>query len=78
MSKLYDLLARVLNEQVGDISDESSPDTLTNWDSFNGLVLVDELEKTFQVQFTMTEIMDVKNVRDIKKHLKHHGIDPDK
>lgn len=77
MSKLYQLIARVLNEKVTKINDDSSPETLHNWDSFNGLVMVDELEKEFNVSFTMDEIMDVKTVKDIKRHLKNHGVDSD-
>lgn len=72
--RLSTLLARVLDEEIDSITDESSPDTLQNWDSFNGLVLVDELEKEFSVQFTLDEILDVKTVADIKRHLKNHGV----
>ena len=39
--------------------------------------LVDELEKEYEIQFTMDEVLSVKNVSDIKKHLKNHGIDPE-
>lgn len=77
MSKLYQLLSNVLSEDIKNISDESSPESLSNWDSFNGLLLVDELEKEFQVSFTLDEIIDVKNVADIKRHLKNHGVNPD-
>lgn len=77
MSKLYNLLAHTLDEDIKNINDTSSPDTLEHWDSFNGLVLVDELEKAFHIHFTMDEIMDVKNVADIKRHLQNHGINPD-
>jgi acyl carrier protein len=74
MNRLYQLLARVLQEDPKHITDQSSPDTLSNWDSFNGLLLVDELEKEFKVSFTMDEVMDVRNVADIKRHLKNHGV----
>lgn len=77
MSRLYQLISRVLSEDLSNISDDSSPETLSNWDSFNGLVMVDELEKEFQVSFTMNEIMDVKTVKDIKRHLRNHGVNPD-
>ena len=77
MSKLTHLLARVFGVDVQSISDASSPETIESWDSFNGLVLVDELEKAFNISFTMDEILDVKKVADIKRHLKNHGVDPD-
>ena len=68
---------RVSYKSEDKITDDSSPETIANWDSFNGLLLVDELEKGFNVQFSMDEIMDVKNVKDIKRHLKNHGVNPD-
>ena len=42
---------------------------LISWDSFNGFVLLDELETEFNVKFSLDEVIDVKNVADIKQHL---------
>ena len=60
-----------------EINDQSSPENIESWDSFHGLVLVDELENTFNVKFTIEEIADVQNVGDIKQHIKNHNIDLD-
>lgn len=72
---LYKIIAKVLSISDSDVSDESGPETIESWDSFNGLVLVDELENHFNVKFTISEIIDVKNVADIKRHLKNHNVD---
>jgi acyl carrier protein len=72
--KLYDLLAEVFSISSNEISDNSSPETIENWDSFNGLVVVDKLESEYNIKFTMDEIEDVSNVSDIKRHLKNHGV----
>jgi len=29
----------------------------------------------FNITFSIDEIMDVKNIADIKRHLKNHGVD---
>ena len=76
MGRLYRLLAKVLKTDENDINEQSSPENISSWDSFNGLLLVDALEKEFNISFTMEEIMDVKNVKDIKRHLKNHGVNP--
>ena len=47
---------------------------IENWDSYNGLLLVDELESEFNVSFTVEEVYDVRSIADIKRHLKNHGI----
>jgi len=75
--KLYDVISKVFSVQISEINDESSPETIESWDSFNGLILVDELESNFNIKFSISEIIDVKNVKDIKRHLNNHGVDLD-
>ena len=72
--KLYLLISKVLNVPINKINDESSPQTISNWTSFKGYVLLYDLEQTFNVKFSIYEAMDVKNVADIKRHLKNHGV----
>ena len=73
--KLYDIISKVFSVQISEINDESSPETIESWDSFNGLILVDELESNFNIKFSVSEIIDVKNVKDIKRYLNNHGVD---
>jgi acyl carrier protein len=63
--------------QVTDIDDESSPDTIENWDSFRGLVLFEELERKFEVKFTLNELLKIKNIKDIKEMLSLQGVSVD-
>ena len=72
--KLKVLLSKVLAVDVKSISDDTSPENTESWDSFNGLVLVDELENNFNIKFSISEITDVKTVADIKRHLKNHNV----
>ena len=75
--KLYNVIAKILDVPISEINDESSPETIENWDSFNSLVLADELESEFNVSFSLEEIIDSANVSAIKKHLKNHGVSLD-
>jgi len=75
LEKLMLLLSRVLDIEIDTISDQTSPDNTENWDSYNGLMIVSELESTFNVHFTMDEVVSVKNVKDIKLALKKYGVD---
>ena len=72
--KLYHVIARILNVPVTEINDESSPETIETWDSFNSLMLADELESEFNISFNLEEVIDSPNVASIKKHLKNHGV----
>ncbi len=75
MSKnLYGIIARVMDIPISEINDNSSPETIPSWDSFNSYILLDELESEFKTEFTIDEVTETKNVSDIKKHLKSHGI----
>jgi acyl carrier protein len=60
--------------QVTDIDDESGPETIENWDSFRGLVLFEELERKFEVKFTLNELLKIKNIKDIKNILSVRGV----
>ena len=75
--KLYNIISKVFSVSITEINDESGPETIESWDSFNGLILVDDIESNFNVKFTVSEITDVKNILDIKRHLKNHGINVD-
>ena len=72
--KLYTVISKVFSVPISEINDESGPETIESWDSFNILILVDELENNFNIKFSVSEIIDIKNVKDIKRHLKNHGV----
>lgn len=74
MESLKEIVARVLGVDKSVINNYSSPEDIESWDSFNALMLVSELEKKFNVTFTMDEVVSVKNFNDIKEALKRHGI----
>lgn len=74
MKSVEEVLVKVLNVDASKINDETTPNDVENWDSFNALILVSELEKNFKVKFTLDEVVGVKNVGDIKKVLNKHGV----
>ena len=76
MSKrLYGIISKVMDIPISEINDESSPESIESWDSFNSYVLLDELETEFKTEFSIDEVVETKNVADIKKYLKKHGIE---
>ena len=68
------IVAKVFSISQSEINDQSGPENIESWDSFNGLILVDELENHFKIKFSISEITDVKTIADIKRHLKNHNI----
>jgi acyl carrier protein len=74
MLTLKELLAKVLDIEKESINDNSSPENIPSWDSFNALMIVSELEDNFNVKFTINEVVAVKKFTDIKDALKRHGV----
>lgn len=72
--KLYKIISKVMSVPLSEVNDQSGPENMESWDSFNGLVLVDELESEFDIKFTIDEVADVSSVEDIKRYLKKHGV----
>jgi len=77
MKRLKQILAKILEIDEDKINDETSPDNVDNWDSFNGLMIVSELESRFNVKFTMDQVVAVKCVKDIKEALRKQGVQLD-
>ena len=71
---LITIIAKVFSIPESEVNDNSSPENIESWDSFNGLILVDELENHFKIKFSISEITDVKTVSDIKRHPKNHNV----
>ena len=67
--KLFEIISRVMNIPIGKISDSSGPNSIPDWDSFNMFVLLDEIEKEFDVKFSLEETLEIKTVGDFRKKL---------
>jgi len=72
--KLHQTVANVFNVDLSKINDETSPETLEEWDSFNFYVLLDEIENQFSVSFDLDETLEIKKIGDFKKLLEKNGV----
>lgn len=75
--KLYELISKVFSVSTSEINDKSGPENIKSWDSFNSLVLVEELESEFKIRFTIDEITNISTISDIKRYLKNYGVNLD-
>jgi acyl carrier protein len=73
-SNLYSIVAKVMDVSPSQVNDQSGPENIERWDSFNGYVLLDDIEMEFGVRFSIDEALDIKNVGDIKRILEKHGV----
>tara|TARA_B110000014_G_C19851299_1_gene441103 strand:- start:368 stop:604 length:237 start_codon:yes stop_codon:yes gene_type:complete len=72
--KLYQIISKVFNVDKNRINDETSPENLEEWDSFNFYVLLDELENEFNIKFDLDETLEIKKISDFRKIFEKHGI----
>ena len=72
--KLYQIISKVFNVDNSKIDDETSPENLEEWDSFNFYVLLDEIENEFNIKFDLDETLEIKKIGDFKKIFQKHGI----
>ena len=73
--RLYNTLAAVLGIDRRDLSEESSPDTIQNWDSLNHLNIILAVEGEFGVGLSPDDAMEMRNVGLIRSILRGHGVE---
>lgn len=64
--RVYAVVSKVMGVPVGEISDDSSPDTIAAWDSLKHMNLVLALEEEFGVRFSPEQIVELLNVELIR------------
>ena len=72
--RLYKIVSKVFGVDVSKINDDTNPENLEEWDSFNFYVLLDEIENKFDVKLDLDETLEIKKIGDFKKIFEKHGI----
>jgi acyl carrier protein len=68
------IIARLFDQSLDDIDDDSSPESISGWDSQGHIVLVMELEGAYGVSFSPEEVLSLTNVRKVKTALSERGV----
>ena len=71
--RLYRVISDVFGVLVGQLTEETSPDTIPNWDSLTHINLLLALEAEFQVSLSPEDAMEMLSVRLIRMILTEHG-----
>ncbi len=61
-NKIKILMASVLEVSVEDINDDSSPDSIENWDSLRHMNLITVLEEEFDIRLSDEQITEMMNL----------------
>ena len=72
--KLLTLLSGVFKVDARVINDESSPENIDTWDSFNTLKMITVIENEFKITLPLEDVVKIKSVKDIKTLLVTNGV----
>lgn len=75
MFDLNKLLSKVFNGEKKVFQDTDSPEIIKNWDSFQALILFQELELASGKNFELDDLKNIKTIGDIKKLLNKYKIE---
>lgn len=65
IERIQTIMRDIFDDDELIISDQDSPDSIADWDSFANIQLLAAIENEFGVKFTTAQSMAVKNVADI-------------
>ena len=66
MSKdVFNIVARIMNVPLDEVSEDSSMDTLEKWDSLHHMNLILAVEEKTGVQFTDEDIVSINSVSSL-------------
>jgi acyl carrier protein len=72
--KLIGLFSDELDVPASDLNDQSSPDTVEQWDSLAAMRLVAAIEAEFKVRLSSTEIMKMRTIKIARDVLREKGV----
>lgn len=67
--RIYKVISNVLNVPLGSIDENTSPETVSTWDSLKHMNLILALEDEFHVQFSDEQIVNMLSARQITQAL---------
>ena len=73
MTELYTVIAEVMRIPEEEISDTFSMSNSDAWDSLKHMELIVSIESTFNVTLSADDIVEMINIKGIKKILKSKG-----
>lgn len=59
------IVSKALKTSPDHLDEFSTPNTVKGWDSLNHWVLISELEEAYDIEFTMEEATEFKNLEDL-------------
>jgi acyl carrier protein len=75
IEQLHGVFARAFEIPVEQVNDQLEYQAIAEWDSMSHLILVEELESTYNISIEMEDILEMNSVERIKIALKKYGFE---
>ena len=76
-NEMFTIVASVLNVPVEELSLDSGPDTIQQWDSLAHITMFSALEGSLGFKFSMSEMLSVKTLSDLIETIEKHNVSVD-
>lgn len=73
--RLLNLFAEELEVEARELSDDSTPDNVANWDSLAAMRLVAAIEGEFNVRLSTREAMKMRSIGIVRAVLREKNVD---
>ena len=73
-NKVRDTIISVLQINESDFSEDLAIGDIPEWDSVNHVLLIQEIEETFNINIDVTDAIDIEDIFDIYTVLKKYNI----
>ena len=73
MKELKKIVVKVLNIDEIEVNDTLTMENAKQWDSFNHLLLISEIEKEMSITFSIQEVEKIKSFKDLREIVSGKG-----
>ena len=73
MKELKKIVAKVLNVDETKVNNNLTMNNAEQWDSFNHLLLISEIEKNLGITFSIQEVEKIKSFKDLREIVSSKG-----
>jgi acyl carrier protein len=71
-SAIREVAAQILGVAASSLTDESSPETIDQWDSLNHLQLITAIEQRFDLTLPMAAVMEIQDMGSLSRIVQSH------
>lgn len=71
-SAIREMAAQILGVAASSLTDESSPETIDQWDSLNHLQLITAIEQRFDLTLPMAAVMEIQDMGSLSRIVQSH------